>query len=546
MKRIKTVFSPLISYIFGLIAALPLCFDGIGVLIFGSFIPFLYTVFADIGGIGNREVKKRHPYLSSYGRGLLFFLGYYMGAYFWFWSMYPLDFAGFNEGEALAVILLAWIGLPLMQAAFYALMMPLFLLITRKSGKSVYAVICFSALFVIFGYFQTLTWAGVPFAPPAVALYRARIFLQGASLFGSLFVDFLIITVNALIARAAVSFRQEFDLDRAGRLIVGALAVFILNTAFGGIVMLAPENTDTPVKITVLQGNISSTDRHSLADSPLDVYCDMAIEAAELHSPDIIVMPETTLVNTIRRGSYYERVFTSLAERTGAEILVSAFYDDKENDKYHTSIYLFSPDTGMSEIVYSKQKLVPFGEFVPMKELIEAIAPPLAELTLGVQEIDAGNSSRPLPSKLGGIGGQLCFDTVYAPITRGEVSEGAELIVVGSNDSWFGDSRAIYIHHAHSVLRAIEGGRSFAVSASTGISAIITNEGEILGETLPLERASVTDTVYMQSERTLYSVIGDSFVIICAVYVLLYPFADKLSMLAKKVLGKENKTVANN
>ncbi len=533
--------SPMISYFFGIIAALPLCFDSIGVLIFFSFIPMLYLMMSErIKGSCDTQAP-RHPYAKSYGNGALFFLGYYMGAYFWFWSMYPLDFAGFSESEALVVILFAWIGLPLFQALTYALIFPLYRFFTRRSGEGVWAILCFSSLFVIFGYLQTLTWAGVPWAPPSIALYRARIFLQSASVFGSLFTDFIIITVNLLIARALIAFRRQFDLDGACRLLVGALALFLVNTLFGGIVMLIPNNTDTPVKIAVLQGNISSTEKWGGYDAPLEVYCEMAEEVAREHSPDIIVMPETTLVNTIRKGSYYEREFTRLAKETGAEILVSAFYDDYEADKYYTSIYLFSPETGMSEIVYSKQKLVPFGEFVPMKEIIEAIAPPLADLTMAVSEIDAGESSRPLPSAFGGIGGQLCFDTIYSTVVIDEVREGAGLIVVGTNDSWFGDSRAIYQHHAHSVLRAIESGRCFAVSANTGISALITDEGKILGETAPLERDSVTDTLYMQSGKTLYSTVGDIFVLFALIYVVGFVFRAQLLTLSKTVLNKIRK-----
>ena len=104
---------------------------------------------------------------------------------------------------------------------------------------------------------------------------------------------------------------------------------------------------------------------------------------------------------------------------------------------------------------YSKQILVPFGEFVPCKNIVYNISDTITEYLSSYDNYTHGKESNVINSDIGKLGGIICYESVYPNIIRSSVNNGAELLLVISNDSWFGDTSALYQHLSHSVLRAV-------------------------------------------------------------------------------------------
>ena len=106
---------------------------------------------------------------------------------------------------------------------------------------------------------------------------------------------------------------------------------------------------------------------------------------------------------------------------------------------------------------------------------------------------------------------------LYRFIQRNKVSagEGAELICLSTNDSWFMDSRGVWMHHAQSQLRAIETGRWVVRSANTGVSSVINDRGQVLESLAPLKTGYVLEDAYLSDRVTVYSTIGNIFVYAC-------------------------------
>jgi len=164
------------------------------------------------------------------------------------------------------------------------------------------------------------------------------------------------------------------------------------------------------------------------------------------------------------------------------------------------------------DTVYSKQHLVPFGEYVPLRPLIETLIPPLAELVLSSDDIDAGEGANVIETGEFAIGALICFDSIYEELTYDSVRNGAELICLATNDSWFSDSAALYMHNAQAQIRAIESGRYVTRAANTGISTVITPRGEVISMLDPLVEGNVYATVYARSADTVCVHIGNTFV----------------------------------
>jgi apolipoprotein N-acyltransferase len=170
-----------------------------------------------------------------------------------------------------------------------------------------------------------------------------------------------------------------------------------------------------------------------------------------------------------------------------------------------------------------------------MEAFIRAIFPPLANLEMlqDGSSLVPGTDAAIFDEGLGKIGALVCFDTIYESLARDSVASGAELIAIGTNDSWFFDSAAVHMHNRQAMLRAIENRRFVLRAANTGVSSIISPTGEELAHIDPLIEGYAVAEVSFVSTRTLYSYIGDSFVLICQVAILA-PFAYDLILYLKK------------
>lgn len=89
-----------------------------------------------------------------------------------------------------------------------------------------------------------------------------------------------------------------------------------------------------------------------------------------------------------------------------------------------------------------------------------------------------------------------------------------------TNDSWYGDSSAVTLHHNHAVLRATESGRYIVRAASTGISSVISPTGQKITSLGVNEEGYIYGDVEMKSDKTLFIVFGDIFVLFCAALIM--------------------------
>ena len=183
------------------------------------------------------------------------------------------------------------------------------------------------------------------------------------------------------------------------------------------------------------------------------------------------------------------------------------------------------PDGSVHNAVYNKRNPVPFGEFVPLRGLIMTLVPPLAEINTLAEDIPAGEDSVVFDLEVGQVGSLICFDSIYERNALDSIGNGARILAVSTNDSWFTDSRGVWMHHAQSQLRAIETGRWVVRSANTGVSSVINHKGEVLESLAPLKTGYVLEEAYLSDRVTVYSVIGNIFayacIALCAAPVLL-------------------------
>ncbi len=309
------------------------------------------------------------------------------------------------------------------------------------------------------------------------------------------------------------------------RWISGSLAVVILlsNLLLGIGLMNKKDEDRTVVKVAAIQGNVNMDAAGSAIYELMEVYGDMTREAAE-EGADIVVWPESIFPFKLNRYSILQEFVSSLAVECNVTLIVGALYGDADGKTYNT-LYMVTPDGSISDNLYHKRHLVPFGEYVPMRKVFMTLIPPLAELSALDDDLSPGDETALFDTKWGKLGGLICFDSIYEELTRASVRDGANLMMLPSNDSWwFTTSVETYQNETQAMLRAIESGRYLVRAGNTGISSIITEHGEHKAWLAPETKGIAISEVEMCTHTTLYARVGNLLVYLCIAFVLiLYP-----------------------
>ncbi|MBR7111885.1 MAG: apolipoprotein N-acyltransferase [Clostridia bacterium] len=514
MKKYKWLFLPLS----GVLTGLCLAFPAMGFLEWFSMIPALFFLFSVVGeGITLRRL---------YGYGFCYYFFFYLTSLHWFLNLYPMEFLGVSRGEAVMLVAVCWLGLTLLQTIFAALVFPLFGLLCRTAVIKRFALLVpllFAAQAVIAEWSQTLTWMGVPWARLALGQVEYGIVRGGAALFGSYFISLSVVLVNAYLAFLILHRKSIFRVRVCAAVAVGAVLVSLV-TGTVGYLTANPEKGE-PIVVAAVQGNVGS-DLKWTADSRTKSYevYEKYTAMAAAKGASIVVFPETFIPDDLSETTSLGKFVQSLAVRYHVTVFCGAFHTD-ENGEYN-AVFAVYPDGTIDENVYAKRHLVPFGEYVPWRPFIEVVFPMLADIGMLSDDLAPGTDSAVFDAEGPRVGALLCFDSIYEILTRDSVLDGAELLILPTNDSWFTDSRGVYMHHAQARLRAVESGRWIVRAADTGISSVIAPDGKSYAEQPPLVEGMALATAYARENVTLYTRIGNLLVWLLIAAVLALPVAE--------------------
>ena len=192
-----------------------------------------------------------------------------------------------------------------------------------------------------------------------------------------------------------------------------------------------------------------------------------------------------------------------LARRNQCWLLVSAL--EPVEQKFQNTTHLIGPE-GSFQDSYGKQRLVPFVEYLPWEGLLRREG-----LLARTQRLQAGTGSGVLKVGELSLGMLVCWESMNSELARKRARDGAEMLVVTTNDEWFGNSSVSSQHFAMGVFRALETGRPLVQVANTGISGVIDWRGRIQNRTSLWVRELLLGELQPQSHRTLYAWLGNWF-----------------------------------
>ena len=489
MKRFQDFFAKpyVLLAISALCAALPLTVPSLFLLSWVAFVPFFLVML---------RLQEKRKFRRALAQGVFFGFLYHAFVYFWFLWLYPLDFAGLDGAASVAVVLLAWLGISLLHGALFAIPTLLCSLVSGKIRSRSFLLLTAIVGILLAEWIPTLSALAFPWVRLSLGHYKAPVMIQFASVFGIYGVDFLLLAFAALLTLALTSARKKQKLA----LFLGALILFTSNLLFG-ILRLSTVEEGESITVSSVQGCVLSGEKWS-GQSTLDTFVNLSREASDC---DLILWPESAI--PVNLASYPELLeeYRALSAELDTPIMMGCFW--KIDGQTSNSVILVDRDS-VSD-VYSKRHLVPFGEKMPYRPLLSRLLPVLEEINMLSSDLAEGEESVVIESEQGSLGSIICFESLFPELVRQSVKDGAGMIVLVTNDSWYKDSPGVWQHLAHAVFRSVENSRSTARCANSGVSAFIDSRGRLKSILGPLEKGVLTDTVSFSEERTVYTILGD-------------------------------------
>ena len=289
-------------------------------------------------------------------------------------------------------------------------------------------------------------------------------------------------------------------LDRRWR--AAGVAALVAVVALGGALAVPRAETGGELRVALVQGGGRQGTR--AADTDEREVFERHLEASELiETPvDLVVWPEDVVDVDELAGSREDRELAALAERLDATLIVG-IVEDAGPDHFRNASVAYSPE---GEVVdrYDKVHRVPFGEYVPLKWLIERFGGD----DLTSRDAIIGDQPALLDTPAGRFAVVISWEVFFGDRTREGVEAGGEVVLNPTNGSSFTGTMVQTQQVASSRMRAIESDRWMVQVAPTGFTAVIDPDGTVLQRTAVSDQAVLHATVGRREGTTPYTRLG--------------------------------------
>jgi apolipoprotein N-acyltransferase len=234
------------------------------------------------------------------------------------------------------------------------------------------------------------------------------------------------------------------------------------------------------------------------------------VAAGRVPRPDLVVWPENASDDDPFVDPTARALIESAVRAVGVPVLVGAVLDGPGPDHVRNAAIVWSPTAGPGQI-YVKRHLVPFGEYLPARDLLTKV---VGRFSLIPRDFAPGHAPGVLTVGPARVADVICFEIADDGVVREAVMGGGRLLVVQTNnatyerpgDDGYGGETAQQLEMSR--LRAVEHGRAVVVAATSGVSAVIAADGDVLSRTGVFRPARLVADVPLRDPRTVADRLG--------------------------------------
>ncbi|MEU4671388.1 apolipoprotein N-acyltransferase [Amycolatopsis sp. NPDC023774] len=462
-----------------------------GYLYYLSFAPRPLWWLAPIAFAGFALVLRGRSLRGAFGYGFVYGVVFFLALLVWL-----QDFLGREFGPW------PWLGLSCALSLYFGLAGVLIRLVSRLPLAPLWGALVFVALETPRAWFPLggFPWGRVAFSQPEGA-YLSLASVGGAPLVG-------LAVVLSGFGLAALAARLWAARKLRDRKLIAPLVLTLLPVVAGLAVWptIGTDAQDGSLTVAAVQGNAPDIgialegERDVLRQNHLAESAKLLgqIQAGKVAKPDLLVWPETA---TALDGD--DPAVDQMVNSYGVPAIIGALYRLPDGTAQN-SVIVWDPKTGQGQR-YAKQQLVPFGEYVPARDIARLVTP-FVDDTADMRPGDGANAALSVAGTKVGV--FICYETAFDYPAREATDDGGELLVVPTNNAWYGPGEMSYQQLAMSRLRAVEHGRAVVVSATSGVSALVAPDGTITSSTGLFTADALVGRVPLRTQTTLSDRLG--------------------------------------
>jgi apolipoprotein N-acyltransferase len=458
-------------------------------------------------GIKLLPAKPLQGFLLGYACGIL----WYAGTCYWIYSVMH-QYGGVSMPVGIVILILFCLYLAIYHGVFGLLVS----LLAGSSRPANLRVLLLSPVLWVAVELARTHITGFPWGLLGTTQVDNIPLARIASVTGVYGISFEIMLVNAAFAAADLVPREKHK-----RLLLAA--------AFPALILQAGSLVPAPTvpadhAAVLVQANVPILEG---ADWTKQYFNDTLRDLTEISlasngtpRPDLIVWPENP-APFYSSDPIFRDAVSNLARQSNAWLLVgsigirNASTTPNQPTEIYNSASLVSPN-GDWLSRYDKIHLVPFGEYVPFKQIFSFAG----GLTKEVGDFSRGTSRAPLDAGGTKLGVFICYESIFPDDIRRFANNGAQVLVNISNDGWYGDSGAYAQHLKQSRMRAMENNRWLLLDTNTGLTASIDPDGRIVASAPRKTRTALRAPYALSNATTFYTRHGDWFAYLCAIISL--------------------------
>jgi len=390
--------------------------------------------------------------------------------------------------------------IPLFLGLFYGLITFCCSFFSLKKNFS--SILIFSFFFSIIEYLRSFIFGGFPWNLIAYSFTDYLQLIQILSLIGTYAFNLLCITLFLIPCVIFFNYKKK----KKTFVLLFSILFLSINFFYGTSVIkkyeeLNKTNLNFVIKIVSPKVDIK---RFFENEAPEETI----LELIKLSEPNysentIFIFPEGVLSNIYLQDlKNFSYIFSENFSDQHKIILGISSY---ENSKIFNSLIVLDKNVNILA-KYDKNKLVPFGEYLPFENLLSNFG--LKKITQGYQSFSSSTERNII--KLDNISflPLICYEVIYSGNIN-KNNEDYDFIINISEDGWFGDSVGPHQHFSHSIFRSIEEGKNLIRSANNGISAHIDATGKIIGKLKSTDRGFIEVRKILKTKNTFFNSYGN-------------------------------------
>ena len=476
------MISLILSFVSGLLTGLSFNLPNFSFLVWFSIAPFIYAI-------------SRGRLKINIFSGIIFAVSFYGLALFWVTNVTKLGL----------ILLLSYLSV-------YSVIFSLF---GRNLYKKSLRLITLPCLWVILEFLKESIWCGFGWANLGYSQYNNFYLIQIADLAGTKLISFLIVMVNVLILETFLSLKQRNRDPGLRKNIfketVFIFFIFVICFSYSAY-RLGNLNESDSHKISVVQPNIPQELKWE-PFSRFKIVNVLSSLAEETKESSLVIFPEASWPLIVDEDNFYE--LEQFIWGLDRDVLIGAVVES--DGEFFNQALLFDREAKLID-VYRKIKLVPFGEYVPLRKFLTFI-----NVFNSIGDMSRGDDFVSFSHREKRFSALICFEDIF-PKHVMHFARGNDFLVNITNDAWFKGEPQASQHLSIMTLRAVENRISIIRSANTGISGWVSFKGKIEKFRKNKKEVFFAGTtnfeISLNEERSFYNKYGEILPFICAIFLL--------------------------